>query len=385
MKVLVADDSDTARRMLGGLVKRLGLDAEVIEVANGNDALSALLEPDGPRLALIDWEMPGLSGVEVCRAVRSASQTVRPFLVLVTARESHEDTVEALKAGADDYITKPPHAGELMARMQVGLRNLELQRDLQTRILQLETAVRQLDVASAVLAQQPISSAGNNALLTSGALGPPLASLAVFKRLPEKFSRLLGGMGLDGAAEAGSGLWAHAALGLPDQSTWLDFTLECSVSAATRMLSAMHGRDPTGEAELLNTVGDVLALMVNELVHGLESEGARCLRPFPPKAKLGTPSLPPGSRALALTGPGTCLSLFPFESKPQRTPFDALKGGQVLLEPLRPPSMPTVEVLAKGCILKQSYLVRTKAFFPGAAASTEVAVMVASPFSTSRD
>lgn len=381
MKVLVADDSETARRTLAALVKKLGLDAEVVEVADGTQALAALLAPDGPQLALLAWELPGLDGVAVCRQVRAAHLRVRPHLVLVTGRESRDDTVEALRAGADDYLTTPPHAGELMARLQVGLRNLDLQRELLARVTQVESAVRQLDAASLVLAAAPRVAPTLEVVRRQGRLGPPLDGVPAVQTLAETLARLLAGMGVDGTAQKGTGLWAHGALGLPHLGTWLDVVLEADRATARRMLKAVHGREPKGDAELLDTVGDVLALVLADLARGLDAAESRCLRPFAPRAWPGSSSVPRTPEVLELVGPGLVLTLLPTASPVKTTTFAALEPGQVLLQALHPPSMPTVEVLARGCLLKPVVLKRARPFFKGADTAMTLEVMAASAFS----
>lgn len=89
-----------------------------------------------PVLAVLDWMMPGLEGIEICRRVREISKSV--YIILLTARSSKERVVEALEAGADDYLAKPFDKGELRARLHVGLRLLSLQSSLAARITELE-------------------------------------------------------------------------------------------------------------------------------------------------------------------------------------------------------------------------------------------------------
>ncbi|HXO19658.1 MAG TPA: diguanylate cyclase [Thermoanaerobaculia bacterium] len=127
MRILVADDDPVSHRRLESAVVRLG--HEVVGVADGAEALAALLRPDGPRLAILDWMMPGLDGLEVCRAVR---QRAAPYVyvILLTARDRREDMVSGLDAEADDFLTKPFDALELRARLRSGERVVELQEGL---------------------------------------------------------------------------------------------------------------------------------------------------------------------------------------------------------------------------------------------------------------
>jgi two-component system cell cycle response regulator len=127
MRILIAEDDPVSRRLLEGTLTRLG--HEVVAVGDGTAAVEQLMRADGPRLAILDWMMPGLDGLEVCRAVRTR---VAPYVyvILLTARDRHSDLVEALDAEADDFLTKPFDAVELRARLRSGVRVLEVQERL---------------------------------------------------------------------------------------------------------------------------------------------------------------------------------------------------------------------------------------------------------------
>jgi two-component system cell cycle response regulator len=128
VKILIADDDPVSRRIAEKMLKNFGY--EVIALANGRDAARELCAPGGPRLALIDWMMPGLDGLGVCREVRNKQDQSYVYIVLLTSKQSSEDVVEGLKAGADDYLTKPCHPAELQARLHTGQRILSLEDNL---------------------------------------------------------------------------------------------------------------------------------------------------------------------------------------------------------------------------------------------------------------
>jgi two-component system cell cycle response regulator len=125
MKILLAEDDPVSLRMMERMLQKCGY--EVITVQNGRLAAQELSKEDGPRLALIDWMMPELDGLGLCREVRSRQDGAYIYMILLTARESQEDIVEGLKAGADNYLTKPCHPLELQARLHSGRRILELE------------------------------------------------------------------------------------------------------------------------------------------------------------------------------------------------------------------------------------------------------------------
>lgn len=127
MNILIADDDALSRKILSVTLARLGHD--VVAVADGAAARDLLLAPNGPRIAILDWEMPGLDGLDVCREARTHA-TMYPYLILLSARDGSDDMVRGLDAGADDFLTKPFNANELRARLRSGQRVLELQASL---------------------------------------------------------------------------------------------------------------------------------------------------------------------------------------------------------------------------------------------------------------
>jgi two-component system cell cycle response regulator len=128
VKVLLADDDRLSRQALEAKVTEWGYD--VISVSEGGKALTTLLRPDAPRLALLDWEMPGLSGVDVCRVLRGRRDAPYVYIVLCTGREGQRHLIDGLAAGADDYIKKPFDVQELEVRLRAGRRVVLLQDQL---------------------------------------------------------------------------------------------------------------------------------------------------------------------------------------------------------------------------------------------------------------
>lgn len=128
MRILVAEDDRTSRDILTAVLRKWGHDP--VAVDNGMDAWLIMQHKDAPELAVLDWEMPGLDGLEVCRKIRSEMTSSPPYLIVLTARGETGDIVKGLDAGANDYISKPYHNDELQARLRVGQRMMELQSEL---------------------------------------------------------------------------------------------------------------------------------------------------------------------------------------------------------------------------------------------------------------
>ena len=139
MRILVADDDPIARLLLERALRKSGYD--VMAVTTGAEALRVLSGPEAPTLAVLDWMMPELTGVEVCEVVRAATLPASPYIIILTSLGATGDVVRALEAGADDFITKPFEADELRARVSVGARIIGLQQQLNDRVLALEEAL----------------------------------------------------------------------------------------------------------------------------------------------------------------------------------------------------------------------------------------------------
>ncbi|MFC2156649.1 diguanylate cyclase [Acidobacteriota bacterium] len=127
IKVLIAEDNKVSRKILERSLEEWGYD--VIIAGDGEEAWSSLQNQD-IRMAILDWMMPKISGLDICRKVRENEKDHYTYLILLTAKGDQEDVVEGLTAGADDYITKPFNRHELSARLQTGRRIIKLESQL---------------------------------------------------------------------------------------------------------------------------------------------------------------------------------------------------------------------------------------------------------------
>jgi sigma-B regulation protein RsbU (phosphoserine phosphatase) len=139
-RILVAEDDSVSRELLCSQLANWSY--EVIVTQNGTEAMTTLRKKDAPSLAILDWMMPGMDGLEICRRVREVNRAV--YLILLTARGSKENVIEGLGAGADDYLIKPFDKNELQARILIGLRVMALQVGLADRLKGLEAAAAEI-------------------------------------------------------------------------------------------------------------------------------------------------------------------------------------------------------------------------------------------------
>ncbi|MGD0775002.1 MAG: diguanylate cyclase [Candidatus Solibacter sp.] len=128
MRILAAEDNPVFQSMLRTMLTKWGYQAVIAR--SGTEAWNVLQSDDSPRLAVLDWMMPGMDGLEICRRIRSARREPYIYILLLTARTESQDLIEGMDAGADDYLTKPFNAHELRVRLRAGRRILDLQEEL---------------------------------------------------------------------------------------------------------------------------------------------------------------------------------------------------------------------------------------------------------------
>jgi two-component system cell cycle response regulator len=203
VKVLIAEDEAASRHLLESLLRRWGYDVTVAR--DGLEAKEILQRPDAPKLAVLDWLMPRLDGVELCRELRRRKTDPYTYILLLTAKHTKRDVVHGLEAGADDYIIKPFDPQELRVRLRTGKRILYL-------LDQLTVARERLrDLA----ARDPLTKLWNhnsiiellgNELARANRQGTPvgvvLLDLDHFKRINDAYGHLTGDRVLCAAAEA---------------------------------------------------------------------------------------------------------------------------------------------------------------------------------------
>ena len=144
-RVLIADDDERPRQLLAHYLKSWGF--SVVACRDGLEAAAILEGDNAPAIALIDWMMPGLEGVEICRRVRNhPGKRHYTYIILVTGQT---EVTEGLEAGADDFVAKPYNVDELRARLSVGQRVIKLERRLAEHIKMLRDALDQISQLSA--------------------------------------------------------------------------------------------------------------------------------------------------------------------------------------------------------------------------------------------
>ncbi|MFN0105335.1 MAG: diguanylate cyclase [Bryobacteraceae bacterium] len=198
MRILIADDSGVSRHLLESIVKKWGY--QVISTADGAQAWEALQQPDAPRMAILDWMMPGFTGPEVCKLVRDKGVEPYTYILLLTSRTQKEDVVEGMTAGADDYVVKPFDQQELNVRLRAGRRIIELQNEL----LKAQAALRHQathDPLTGIKNRGRISEVLDECVADAGALGVIMLDLDKFKTVNDTYGHATGDAVLVAAAQ----------------------------------------------------------------------------------------------------------------------------------------------------------------------------------------
>ena len=149
MKILIAEDDPVSRRILEATLVKWGY--EVVVTLDGRQAWDVLQREDAPSLAILDIMMPGMDGLEICRKVRQLPRATPPYLILLSAMSGKDQVVRGIRAGANDYLTKPFHREELRVRVGVGVQMLALQKALAERVEELEVALSQVKQLQGIL------------------------------------------------------------------------------------------------------------------------------------------------------------------------------------------------------------------------------------------
>jgi len=142
MKILIAEDDRASRLVLEAIIKKAGY--EVIATSNGKEAWEVMQGENPPLLAIVDWMMPEMNGVEFCRKVRESATLSSTYIIFLTGKRQKDDCLIALESGADDYIRKPFDREELLARLRPAERIITLQLSLTTQARDLNQALSKI-------------------------------------------------------------------------------------------------------------------------------------------------------------------------------------------------------------------------------------------------
>ena len=287
MKILVADDDALIRRLLLALLGKLGHEVEAVE--DGNAARKILESPTPPALAIMDWVMPGMNGIEVCKHLRAHPAKTRPYVLLLSAKADKQDVIAGLDAGADDYLVKPFDPMALLARLRVAQRIIAYQQELHQHISEMETLLQRHNLLGEMFGRQSRTAEAG----LSEARPKPAASLAAVPQIApaeinQMLTRGLTEIGLANAkvaalasspANVQSAFTAWAPLILVKEALWIDLLLEAEEASAVTTFEALLGRIPVSERELLDFLAETFNLLCTAMKNALTERGGVVLAP----------------------------------------------------------------------------------------------------------
>jgi len=253
--ILIADDDPLSRRLLQVSLGQWGY--RVTVATDGTEALKALDEQDGPHLAVLDWMMPKLDGIEVCRTVRTSGRERYIYIILLTARGYRDEIVQGLEAGADDYITKPFHLHELKARLRTGRRILNLQEELITAREHLRIQAT-YDSVTGLFNRMAIQDALARELVRSRREGKPvaviMADLDHFKHINDTHGHPVGDVVLKATADRMRGLFrAYDSIGRYGGEEFLVVLPGCDLATGIEQAERMRKAICTQGVSVANT------------------------------------------------------------------------------------------------------------------------------------
>jgi diguanylate cyclase (GGDEF)-like protein len=267
VRILIADDEDGTRLKLETLLEKLGY--EVVVARDGTEAWELLQRDDAPALALLDWLMPGLDGVEVCRRVRRSGRLTYVYIVMLTVKGQKQDLVAGMEAGADDYLAKPFDVEELRVRLHAGERILALQEELRaqathddlTGVLNRGTVLEILERELALVVRKSVP------------VAVILADLDDFKQVNDKHGHAIGDTVLrEAARRLATPMRPYDAIGRYGGEEFLIVLPGCGMSSA--LLVAERVRCSVGGTPITTPAGDV-AMTVSLGVSAVEKAPPR--------------------------------------------------------------------------------------------------------------
>jgi len=281
VRILIADDDPVSRRILEALLVKWGYD--VTTVKDGNEAWQLLKAADAPRLAILDWMMPGMDGLAVCRNVRGRDEESYTYIILLTALQRDEDIVAGLEAGADDYMTKPLKVSELQVRLRAGRRIVELQ-DYMIATREILRAKADHDALTSLWNHGKILNILGTELVRArregGCVGVIMADLDFFKRVNDTYGHMAGDSVLRAvAARMCAQVRSYDAIGRYGGEEFLIILPGCdrinTAALANRLCASINGTAIDTPDGLIPVT---ISLGVSASCRGMETEAAALVR-----------------------------------------------------------------------------------------------------------
>jgi CheY-like chemotaxis protein len=397
-RILVADDDQTTTQLLERILKKAGYD--VILAADGNEAWRVLQRDDAPKVAILDWMMPGRTGVEVCGKLRETTEDIRTYVILATAKGKKKDIITALDAGADDYIIKPIDRGELLARLRVAERTLGLQHQLLKDIEELQSVLRRNNLLGEIVRNMRGSKLEDDLPVgeqdctaeTSG-FSDRVAALGTMAQIGGILVDTLQNMGVclscaDTSKKRVSSVFAGwSAVILQREGVWLDFKIETDRATASELYHTLTGKSANSDAELMDVLGELLSMTVENLRTAFSQEEIETAAPYLPRVKYRRQfsELPPTQgrcQRYDFSGSGLAINLSVIEqpARVAKKTVNRLRPLDVLVDAVyQRQADDMVLLLSEGIVLDMRYIQKLFDFLRSQKKDFQVSIIEPSP------
>lgn len=394
MRVLITNFSSASQTVLKAIMIKLGHQMEV--AANGREALAILQRPSRPDMAILDSNLPGLDGFEVCRKIKADASLSGICILLMTQENDRSEVLKALDAGADDYLQKPFDLTEVAARLRIAARMAKEREQLLSQI----AAMKSVAASGAAIEQEaanggdapkkiPPDCLPDDGLSTANGRESRDATIALamlhalfsekhaalnalgpFAGLDKLLGKALADMGLENptylngsAAAIQPELSLFSVIVLPQKATWLDMVLEMDYNSAAMVFKAMTGMEEASPEDCADIAGEILNILQGAIKASLQDEFIDVLTPVIPlriptkdRNSILVNTLEFGEVGFSLPGAALRVRLFPHPSPVMKKSLYDVKLRDVVAEPVNLPGDSMLTLLNKGIMMNNHHL-----------------------------
>jgi DNA-binding response OmpR family regulator len=296
-RILVAEDDPDTAQLLKRFLQKDGCD--VVLAGDGHKAWQILQREDAPKLVILDWVMPGMEGIEVCRRLRETDEDIDTYVMLVSEKGKKQDVIAGLDSGADDYLVKPVDRGEFLARLRVAKRTLAKQGQLHQKIEEQRSLLRQYNSqgdnsgkngSATVVSNKSKSDKDTDRSSPAKTFSPLVETFRPIVELESNFINMLAETGLSMTSDNNNTEDSQKAifsalmpLILIQNGVWLDIRIETDRKTASELFHVMVGSRAATDNDLFDVLGDLLNKTIENLRVTFTEEDIVSIAPFLPK------------------------------------------------------------------------------------------------------
>jgi len=364
MKILVADDEPTVRRIMQAFLEKHHY--EVVTADCGQQAFEALTVEGAPNIAIIDWMMPDLTGPEVCAKLRQTKLRIRPYLLILTSKNSETDLAASLDAGADDFLSKPFRPTAMLARLRVAERTIANAIETQERIEELETLVERHKLLGEMVARSARTAAAEEAVggaVATGLLTPDEVEIQTVHALRELGLEAVATRRADGAPRPYRDSYsAWAGFVLPDHECWTDLLLEAEPLSVSTIFARALQRPPSA-SHCQSFMVEALTIISSSLRATLQGRSVDVLMPYLAQGQRidrNDRPIPVSGQAVTyffeLAGAEIALTVMEHKSPVQGELARSLRSFDILAECFPPSEQSGISLFNRGAVLNERYI-----------------------------